>query len=199
MLPIEFEEAAILRGSFVTGLSDDEFFRFCQENDSVRVERTATHEIVIMPPAGNESSRSSGSVYFQLTLWAQQTGSGYTFESSAGFSLPDGSVLSPNASWMNTSAWESLTDEQRQKFSPVCPDFVVEVKSPSDRIKTLQAKMEQWLANGAKLGFLLHVEAETAYLYRPGQPVEIIQGFLTELSGEPILPGFRLNLRKLRK
>lgn len=198
MLPVEFEEATILRGPFVAGFSDDDFFRFCQENDLMRVERTANHEILLMPPAGFESSAASGDVLYQVASWSRRQG-GRTLDSSAGYSLPDGSVLSPDVSWISEAIWAALTPEQRRKFPPICPEFVVEVKSPSDRIKTLQAKMEQWLTNGAKLGFLLNIEAETVYIYRPGQPVETVQGFDNELSGEPLLPGFRLDLRELRQ
>lgn len=197
MYPSIPDEATVLRGPFVTGFTDDEFFRFCQENDLARIERTANHEIIIMPPAGGESSAASGDVYLQLGSWSRSTG-GRAFESSVGFQLPDGAVLSPDASWVNAPAWAGLTPEQRQKFPPLCPDFVIEVKSPSDRIPTLQAKMEQWLRNGVQLGFLIDTETETAYVYRPGQPTETVQSFDHELSGEPVLPGFQLDLRELR-
>ena len=173
MYPSIPDEATVLRGPFVTGFSDDEFFRFCQENDLVRIERTENHEIIIMPPAGGESSAASGDVYLQLGIWSRRHG-GRAFESSVGFSLPDGAILSPDASWVNAAAWTGLTPEQRQKFPPLCPDFVIEVKSPSDRIPTLQAKMEQWLRNGVRLGFLLDTETETAYLYAPGQPPQTV-------------------------
>ncbi|WP_375416536.1 Uma2 family endonuclease [uncultured Hymenobacter sp.] len=196
LLP-DFDEATVLRGPFVAGFSDDEFFEFCQSNDTARIERTANHEIVIMPPVGGDSSAASGDAYFQVALWSRRHG-GRCFESSAGFRLPDGAILSPDISWVTAANWEVLTAEQRQKFLPLCPDFVIEIKSPSDRIKTLQAKMEQWLRNGVRLGFLIDTETETAYIYRPGQPVETVQGFSSELSGEPVLPGFRLDLGELR-
>ena len=198
MYPSIPDEATVLRGPFVTGFTDDEFFRFCQENDLSRIERTATHEIIIMPPAGFESSAASGQVYFELALWQRQHRSGIVLESSVGYTLPDGAVLSPDASWVSPERLATVTAEQRQKFPPLCPDFVIEVKSPSDRIPTLQAKMEQWLRNGILLGFLIDTESETAYVYRPGQPVEALPGFDRELSGEPVLPGFRLDLRELR-
>jgi len=191
------DEATVLRGPFVTGFTDDEFFRFCQENDLARIERTAAHEIIVLPPAGGDFSAASGDVYLQLGNWSHRYG-GRAFESSVGFQLRNRAVLSPDASWVNAAAWAGLTPEQRQKFPPLCPDFVIEVKSPSDRIPTLQAKMEQWLRSGVRLGFLLDTETETAYLYRPGQPAETLPGFDRELSGEPVLPGFQLDLRALR-
>jgi len=184
-------------GNPVTGFDDEDFFFFCQRNPDLRIERTANHEIIIMPPAGGESSITSGDVYFHLKLWSRQFG-GQTFDSLVGFRLPDGAILSPDTSWVNAPAWKQLTAEQRKKFPPLCPDFVIEVKSPSDRIPTLQAKMEQWLSNGVRLGFLIDTEAETAYVYAAGQPVQTVQGFDNELSGEPVLPGFVLDLRELK-
>ncbi|MFD1468745.1 Uma2 family endonuclease [Hymenobacter caeli] len=190
-------EATVLRGALIAGLSDDEFFQFCQENDLVRIERTADHEISIMPPVGGDSSATNGDVYFQLALWSRRYG-GRSFESSVGFYLSEGIVLSPDVSWVPAATWARLTAQQRRKFLPVCPDFIIEVKSPSDNLKTLQAKMEQWLQHGVRLGFLLNTETETAYVYAPGQPVQTVQGFDQELSGEPVLPGFRLDLRELK-
>lgn len=193
----DFTEATVLRGPFVAGFSDDEFFEFCQSNDTARIERTADHEIIIMPPVGADSSAASGDAYFQVAAWSREHG-GRSFESSVGYRLPDGAILSPDVSWVTAAAWKGLTVEQRQKFLPLCPNFVIEIKSPSDRIKTLQAKMKQWLRNGVRLGFLVDTETQTAYVYRPGQLTETVQGFDTELSGEPVLTGFRLDLRELK-
>lgn len=198
MYPSIPDEATVLRGPFVTGFSDDEFFRFCQENDLARIERAASHEIIIMPPAGFESSYSSGRAFGSLLIWNRQHRQGRVLESSVGYTLPDGSVLSPDASWVSPERLATVTPEQLQKFPPLCPDFVIEIKSPSDRIPTLQAKMEQWLRNGVRLGFLIDTEAETSYVYAAGQPMQTVQGFGNELSGEPVLPGFRLDLRELK-
>ena len=131
-------------------------------------------------------------------MWQRQTRSGRVLESSVGYTLPDGSVLSPDASWVSPERLATVTPAQLQKFPPLCPDFIIEVKSPSDRIPTLQAKMEQWLRNGVRLGFLIDTETETAYVYAPGQPMQTVQGFDNELSGEPVLSGFRLALMELR-
>ena len=194
----DFSEATVLRGPFVAGFSDDEFFRFCQENELARIERTSNHEIIIMPPAGFESSYSSGQAFGSLLIWNRQHRQGRVLESSVGYLLPDGAVLSPDASWVSPERLATVTPAQLQKFPPLCPDFVIEVKSPSDRLATLQAKMEQWLSNGVRLGFLLDTETETAFVYRPDQPVQTVQGFENKVSGEPVLPGFQLDLRELK-
>jgi Uma2 family endonuclease len=189
----------VLRG-LVTEFSDDEFFEFCQANSDLRLERNANGEIVIMPPGGFVSSAQSLEVQFQLTAWNKRHKLGHVAESSAGYLVPDKSTLSPDASWFSLAAWEKVPVAKRRKFLPICPEFVVEVMSPSDTLSSSQAKMAQWLQNGAQLGFLITDEpTETAYLYRLGQPVEVVQGFDNELSGEPVLPGFRLDLPELRE
>lgn len=189
----------LLSGPHLITMSDEEFFDFCQQNADLRIERTATHEILIMSPVGYESSAASGEVYFQLLAWNKETRLGKVGESSLGYVLPDSATLSPDASWFSLAKWTPLTQEQRRKFLPFCPEVVVEVKSPSDRLLTLQAKMQQWLRNGAQLGWLIVPNTETVYLYRPGQSEpEVVQGFDKELSGEDVLPGFRLRLAELR-
>ena len=195
----EFPELPVLHGAALTRLSDDDFFELCQANPALNFERNAHQEIIIMPPAGSESSESSGEVHGQLWLWNRQRRLGHTYESSAGFKLPDGSVRSPDAAWLSEAKWAQLTPEQRRRFPPVCPEFVVEVKSPSDSLTDLKAKMVDYLSNGVQLGFLLDVATETAYVYRPGQPAETVQGYDQALSGEPVLPGFQLDLRPLRR
>ena len=195
----EFPELPVLHGALLTRLSDDEFFELCQANPLLNFERNAKQEIIIMPPAGSESSESCSEINYQLVYWNRRTKLGHVYESSAGFKLPDSSVRSPDAAWLSQSKWEQLTSEQKRRFPPVCPEFMLEVKSPSDDITDLQAKMETYLANGMQLGFLLDVEAEKAFIYRPGQPAETVQGYGQELSGEPVLPGFRLDLRPLRR
>lgn len=192
------EQPLVLRGAPLTTFSDDEFFAFCQANRDLRMERSASGEITIMTPAGFVSSAQSLEVQFQLAAWNKKYKLGRVAESSAGYVMPDGATLSPDASWFSAAAWERVPASRRRKFLPICPEFVVEVMSPSDTLAGAQAKMEQWLANGVQLGFLLTDEPETACVYRPGQPVETLPGFGRELSGEPVLPGFRLDLRELR-
>jgi len=190
--------AVVLRGSLLAHLSEEEFFDFCQQNPDLRLERTANHEIIAMPPAGAESSRKSGEVYAQLWLWNRQHQLDYVFESSAGFVLPDGSVRSPDVSWVPKAAYDALTEQQRLRFPPVCPVLVVEVRSPSDGLAPLRRKMESYLSNGVAVGFLLDPSTETATVYRHGQEPEDIHGFDATLSAEPALPGFVLDLRPLR-
>ena len=188
----------LLRGAPVTGFTDEEFYQFCQNNPTLHIERTATHEVVIMPPAGFESSASSGDTYFHLKTWSRSYRQGRTLDSSAGYSLPDGSVLSPDASWVSPERLAQVSAAELRGFPRLCPDFIIEVKSPSDRPNVLQAKMEQWLRNGVRLAFLIDTETETATIYRPHQAPETVQGFDHDLSGEPVLPGFVLSLRELR-
>ncbi|MGI4862354.1 MAG: Uma2 family endonuclease [Janthinobacterium lividum] len=189
----------VLRG-LVTEFSDDEFFEFCQANSDLRLERNANGEIVIITPAGFISSAQSGEVFAQLRNWNKKYKLGRAADSSAGYNVPDKSTLSPDASWFSLATWEKVPAAKRRKFLPICPEFVVEVMSPSDTLANSQAKMEQWLQNGAQLGFLITDDpTETAYIYRPGQPVEVVQGFDNELNGEPVLPGFQLDLRELRE
>ena len=195
----EFPELPVLHGSVLARLSDDEFFELCRANPLLNFERNANREISIRPLAGCEASELCGEAVYQLWAWNRRARPGHVYESSAGFKLPDTSVRSPDAAWLSQAKWEKLTPEQRRKFPPVCPEFMMEIKSPSDDVAVLQAKMREFLANGMELGFLLDVEAETAYVYRPGQPAETVRGFDQELSGEPVLPGFQLDLRPLRR
>ncbi|MBO3269591.1 Uma2 family endonuclease [Hymenobacter defluvii] len=200
MLPLFSEHSLVLRGPYLEKMTDAEFFDFCQQHPELRIERTANHEIVLMSPTGSRSGKRNARLNGQLYNWfIDHTELGEVFDSNTGFTLPDGSVLSPDASWVSAAKWNALTTEQQDKFAPVCPEFVVELKSATDSTKTLQAKMLDWLRNGAQLAWLLVPETETAYLYRPGQPEpEVVQGFDQELSGEAVLPGFRLRLTELR-
>lgn len=197
--PYEFPELPVLHGTALTRLSDDEFFELCQANPALCFERNAHQEIIIMPPTGPECSESSGESYAQVWLWNRRTHLGHVYEASAGFKLPDNSVRSPDVAWLSQGQWAQLTPEQRRRFPPVCPKFMMEIKSPSDDLTALQTKMETYVANGMQLGFLLDVAHEMAYVYRPGQLAGTVQGYDQELSGEGVLPGFMLDLRPLRR
>ncbi|TYZ08142.1 Uma2 family endonuclease [Hymenobacter lutimineralis] len=181
-------------------MTDDEFFDFCRQHPELRIERTAHHEILLMSPTGSRSGKRNARLTGQLYSWfASHSHLGEVFDSNTGFTLPDSSILSPDASWVSAPKWNALTPAQQDKFAPVCPEFVVELKSATDTLKTLQAKMLDYLRNGVQLAWLLAPETETAYIYRPGQPEpEVVQGFDNELSGETVLPGFRLRLMELR-
>ncbi|SET42112.1 Uma2 family endonuclease [Hymenobacter actinosclerus] len=190
----------LLSGPNLVAMTDEEFFDFCQQNADLRIERTANHEIIIMSPTGSRSGKRNSRLNGQLYMWwAQHANLGETFDSSTGFTLPDGAVLSPDASWVSAAKWNALTAEQQEIFAPVCPEFIIELKSAKDSLKVLQRKMQQWLRAGVQLAWLIVPQKETVYIYRAGQPEpEIVQGFEQELSGETVLPGFRLRLAELR-
>ena len=178
------------------GFSDQAYLAFCHANPDLRVERTAEGEIVIVPPAGFESSYRNMKLSAQLDRWAERDGRGNASDSSAQFMLPDGSALSPDAAWVSNAALERLTKQQRKQFLALCPEFVVEVMSPSDRLKTVKAKMERWIANGAELAWLIDGDSKTAYVYRKNQPVKIHRD-ITKLAGEGPVRGFILQLRSI--
>ena len=200
MRPTITDDVITLRSPVLANMTDDEFFDFCQLNADLRIERTAHHEILLMSPTGSRSGQRNARLTGQLYAWfSTHPQLGEVFDSNTGFTLPDGSVLSPDASWVSAGQWNVLTEAQQDKFAPVCPEFVVELKSATDSLKTLQVKMLDWLRNGAQLAWLLNPETETAYIYRAGQPEpEVVQGFERELSGETVLPGFQLRLAELR-
>jgi Uma2 family endonuclease len=180
----------------VVELSDDQLFELCQINEELRIERTAEGDLVIMPPEGRESSNRDTTFSTLLTLWAWQDGTGVTFGSSGGFILPNGAMRAPDAAWVLRSRLTPLTAEQKRKFLPLCPDFVVEIRSPSDRLSTAQAKMQEYLDNGARLGWLIDPDDRVVYVYRPSQPVERLESPAT-ISGDPVLPGLVLDLQKI--
>lgn len=174
-------------------LSDEQFFDLCQKNRDFKFERTASGVLVIMSPTGGETSNRNIELSYQLQAWSRQNNLGKAFDSSGGFKLPNGADRSPDASWVSRERWDSLTTEQREKFIPLCPDFVVELRSASDRLKTLQDKMKEYQENGAKLGWLIDPKNKKVEIYRPDREVEIQENPKT-LSGENVLPGFVLDL-----
>jgi Uma2 family endonuclease len=178
-------------------LTDDQFFELCQINRDLRFERTAKGELIIMAPVGGEGSNRSGRLTQQVGNWTDATTQdGVFFDSSGGFKLPNGADRSPDVAWVRRDRWDALTPEQKRKFPPLCPDFVVELRSESDSLETLQAKMQEYLDNGARLGWLIDPKTQQVEIYRPGQPVEILVKPET-LSGEDVLPGFVLDLQPI--
>ena len=177
----------------VLELTDEQFYQLCQANRDLRFERTAQGEIVIMPPTGGETGGRNASLTAQLWLWNQQTRLGKSFDSSTGFKLPNGANRSPDAAWVRRDRWDALTSEQKRKFIPLCPDFAVELKSPSDDLEDVQYKMQEYLANGLLLGWLIDPETGQVEIYRPNQELEILDN-PTTLSAETVLPGFVLDL-----
>lgn len=174
-------------------IKDDEFFAFCQANRDVHIERTAKGEIVIMAPTGGESGGRSAALIAALWLWAQRDNRGIAFDSSTGFILPNGAVRAPDASWVLRSRLAKLTAQQKQKFLPLCPDFVAELRSPTDRLSDVQAKMDEFIINGARLGWLIDPMLRELHIYRPGQAPTVLSN-PTAVSGDPILPDFVLDL-----
>lgn len=185
-------------------LTDEQFFQLCQNNRDLKFERTADGDLMIMVPTGSDTSQRNSDFNFQLQAWNRRIGLGVVFESSGGFRLPNGANRSPDASWVRRERWEVLTTEQKEKFAPLCPDFVVEIRSrsdsqgvsPSDVLPKLQEKMREYIENGAILGWLLDRKNQQVEIYRPNQEVEILQSPKT-LSGEDVLPGFILDLSEI--
>ena len=177
-------------------LTSEGFVELCQANQDLRMERAATGEVIFMPPTTPWTGKRNGDLYGELWLWNRQTGLGVTFESSTGFTLPNGAVKSPDASWVSNERWEALSEEEQRQFSHLSPDFVVELRSSSDSLKNLQEKMQEYIDNGVRLGWLIDPKTKQVEIYRPGQDVEVLQS-PTTVSGEDVLPGFELNLNKV--
>jgi Uma2 family endonuclease len=180
-------------GPILPRITDEEFERICAQNPDLRIEMTSEGKMIIMLPVVMDGGNRNFKLTGRFAAWVEADGSGVGFDSSTGFTLPNGAKRSPDASWMRRERWEALTPEQRNEFGHLCPDFVIELRSKSDRLKTLQEKMEEYIENGAQLGWLIDPLQHKVYLYRPDAPVEILDHPLT-LSGELLLPGFVLNL-----
>ncbi len=179
-----------------TRLTEEQFTRLCQENPELRIELTAQQELVIMPPTGSETGRRNSTLTQRLANWAETDGTGIVFDSSTLFTLPNGAKRSPDASWVRKERWNALTKDQREGFAPLCPDFVVELRSPTDRLSDLHDKMREYIANGARLGWLIDPLDKRVYVYRPGQPSATVDDPAT-LSGDPALPRFVLQVQEL--
>ncbi len=179
-------------------MSEDEFFYFCQDNDFLKFERTADKQIIVMTPTGIDSGIKNSDLIFQLMLWNNQYNLGYVFDSSSGFTLPNSAVRSPDASWIKKERYDALDKEDVQKFGHICPDFVIELASKSDRIKDLKLKMEEWIENGCRLGWLIDPKEQKVYIYKPSKEMVTIEGFDKKLSGEGVLPNFELELKRLQ-
>ena len=177
-------------------LTDEQFFKLCQDNRELKFERNANGDLVIMPPTGGETGNRNGRLTQQLFNWTDADGTGIGFDSSTGFKLPNGAERSPDAAWIPLERWQSLTPQQQQQFIPLCPDFVIELRSPSDRLTELQEKMHEYRNNGTRLGWLINRQSRQVEIYRSNQAVEVIDS-PTTLSGESVLPQFRLNLESI--
>jgi Uma2 family endonuclease len=174
----------------------DEFYDFCMRHEDLNLELSSEGDLIIVPPAGMKAGRCNFKLAVRFGLWAEKDGTGETFDSSSMFSLPNGAKRSPDLSWIKKERWEALSEKEQEKFSPICPDFVVELRSPSDSLKRLQKKMEEYVENGAQLGWLLDPSTRKVYVYRPGAEAEVLEDPET-VSGEPLLRGFTLDVRAL--
>jgi len=186
----------VLRLRPVIELSDDQLLALCEINHELWIERNAQGELLLMPPAGVETSGENAQLTAQLVTWANRDGTGIATDCSGGFRLPNGAMRAPDAAWISHARLASIPSEERKKLLPLCPDFVVELRSPSDALRDLQAKLEEWIANGAQLGWLLDSRPRQLYVYRAGAPVLRLDNPVT-VSGDPLLPGFVLDLQQV--
>lgn len=177
-------------------LLNDQFFEFCQANKELRIERTAQGDCEIMAPTGGETGWRNLSLAAQLYLWAEQDGSGVAFDSSTGYTLPNGAIRSPDVSWVKRTRLATLTPKQKQRFLPLCPDFVIELRSPSDSIKTLQDKMQEYSENGVSLGWLIDPVAQQVLVFQPQKAIVSLDK-PAFLSADDLLIGFRLDMGKI--
>ncbi|MBT3604251.1 MAG: Uma2 family endonuclease [Candidatus Latescibacteria bacterium] len=177
-------------------LSDQDFFDFCQANPELRIERTSEGDLIIMSPTGGNTGRRNFNLTYQFGLWLETFSEGVGFDSSTGFILPNGAERAPDLSWVRNERWDALTEAERNVFPPLCPDFVAELRSPSDSLSTLKDKMQEYLDNGAQLGWLIDPLDKNIYIYQPHEAV-IYSDEPETISGDPTLPGFVLNLQKI--
>lgn len=177
-------------------MSDEELMRFCAANDAVRVERDANGELIVMTPAGGNTGKMNTDVILELGIWNRQDRRGIVFESNTGFTLPDGSMLSPDAAWIERRRWEALSERERKRFVPLCPDFVIELRSPSDSLPELQKKMQQWIANGAQLAWLIDPIEREVTVYRPDDSPEVHHE-PSSVQGSGVMAGFELVMARV--
>ena len=177
-------------------LTDEQFYQLCRNNRELRFERNANGDLLIMSPTGGETGNRNIEIAYQLQAWSRQDKSGVAFDSSTGFRLPNGANRSPDASWIPVAKWNALTVEQKQKFLPLCPDFALELLSPSDKLAKAQDKMQEYLDNGMKLGWLINPQTRQVEIYHTGKQVEVLD-FPDSLSGKDILSGFVLDLQSI--
>jgi Uma2 family endonuclease len=176
-------------------LTDEQFYQLCRSNPDLTIERSAKGALIVMTPVGGEGGSYEADNIVDLGNWNRQTGLGKVFSSSTLFKLPSGGDRSPDAAWVELSRWQSLTPEQRRKFPPIAPDFVIELRSPTDDLALLRDKMQEYMDAGVRLGWMLNPQDQQVEIYRQGQPKEVRQ-LPTELSGEDVLPGFVLSVNR---
>jgi Uma2 family endonuclease len=197
--PTNPQETFLLELPKTIGLhvTQEQFLALSAANRDLKLERNAKGELIVNPPTGWETGRFNSSISGELYLWWRNSGeTGLVFDSSTGFILPNGATRSPDASWVSQQRWDALTPEEKGTFANICPDFVVELRSSSDRIEPLQVKMREYMDSGSRLGWLLNPQNRQVEIYRWRKPVEVLEN-PAELSGEEVLPGFVLKLRRV--
>jgi len=188
----------VFKGKVFEEMTSEEFFNFCQENEGQHLERDENGNILFMPPTGSNTGITNSELNGDLIIWNRKQKSGKVFDSSTGFKLPDQSERSPDASWISNKKWNALTEAQKKVFAPVCPEFIIELRSESDRLPYLRKKMLMWIRNGAQLAWLIDPIDEKAYIYRKDGSIEIVKSFDAALTGEDVLKGFELDLKTLK-
>jgi Uma2 family endonuclease len=191
--PLPIDLSALNRG---LKMSDRQFYDFCQTNPDLRIERNAEGEVIVMPPAFADTGNRNIKIATQVDNWSEADGTGEAFDSSSGFTLPNGATRSPDAAWILSDRWNALSSKQQASFAPIAPDFVVELRSSSDTLIGLQEKMEEYIANRVRLGLLIDRKHRKVYVYRPGQAVEVLEE-PEVVSCDPELPGFGLKMAKV--
>lgn len=180
----------------IAPMTRDEFYAFCQANRDLRIERAATGEVIVMPPVFSDTGNRNFNLAVQLGIWAERDGTGLGFDSSAGFTLPNGATRSPDAAWIKAERWNILTESEKASFAPISPDFVIELRSASDTLSGLQAKMQEYTDNGVSLGWLIDRKNRQVYIYRPDREPQVLDN-PERVSGDPELPGFCLPMAKV--
>lgn len=178
-------------------MTDDELFLFCAANPHLNIERDEDNQIIITPPSGGDTGRRHVKLVSAIDQWNSVLKKGEAFDSATGFVLPDGSMRSPDVSWVAIEKWNALSPQQRQRFLPFAPDFLVEVLSPTDHLEPAQQKMHKWIGNGARLAWLIAPKQAVSFVYRADGTVDKVEGFDKRLSGEDVLPGFEFELSVL--
>ena len=176
--------------------TSEQFEQLCRDNRDIRMELTSQGELILMPPTGSKTGLRNADITRQFATWAKADGRGVVFDSSTGFVLANGARRSPDLAWVRLERWEALSEEEQEGFAPLCPDFVIQLRSRSDNLPPLQEKMEEWIANGASMAWMLDQLRRRVYIYRPNQPLETIEDPET-VAGDPLLPGFILDLREI--
>ncbi|CAN5434787.1 Uma2 family endonuclease [soil metagenome] len=193
-----YEPLEIDFGSLLKPINDDEFLKLSRENQDLQIEMTKDGDLIIMPGTGGLTGNRNARIIARAVIWAEEDGTGVTFDSDTIFRLPNGAKRLPGFSWLKNEKWNSLDETEKEKIVPFAPDFLIELRSPTDFLEDLQAKMQEYIENEVSLGWLIDPTTHKVYVYRPNQAVEILENPM-KVSGEPLLKGFVLNLKEIWK